>query len=128
MTPQRALWRTSRRLAGDRTERPRLWQVLDDDHPLCGDRATVRRAAAECFKVFATHDGQLMEERYNLLNAWLAAQRAITRTTCEGSICSTRIMPISPFFMGSRLGIRKNTHLHAEYLAVLETSTTRPIS
>ena len=40
--------------------------LFDENH------TRVKRAVAECFKVFATHDAQLTEERYNLLNAWLA--------------------------------------------------------
>jgi type IV secretion system protein TrbE len=36
------------------------------------DRAKLRRAVAECFKIFSTHDALLTEERYNLLNAFLS--------------------------------------------------------
>ena len=32
----------------------------------------VERAAAEASKVMSTHDGTLVEETYNLLNAWLS--------------------------------------------------------
>src|SRR5215471_7889240 len=41
--------------------------VLYDKNP-----AALKRSLAECFKIFALHDAQLLEERYNLLNAWLA--------------------------------------------------------
>jgi len=37
------------------------------------DLAVVERAAAEFYKVFGVHDAQLYDERYNLLNAFLAA-------------------------------------------------------
>ena len=41
--------------------------VLWDD-----DRTRWRGASPTCLKVFATHDATLVEERANLLNAWLA--------------------------------------------------------
>src|SRR5580693_2291266 len=37
------------------------------------DLAVVEQAAAEFYKVFSVHDAQLYEEKYNLLNAFLAA-------------------------------------------------------
>ena len=37
------------------------------------DPAKVYRASAEFYKVFSVHDAQLYEEKYNLLNAFLAA-------------------------------------------------------
>ena len=37
------------------------------------DLAKVDRACAEFYKVFSVHDAQLYEEKYNLLNAFLAA-------------------------------------------------------
>jgi len=37
------------------------------------DLAAVERAAAEFYKIFGVHDAQLYEERYNLLNSFLAA-------------------------------------------------------
>src|SRR5205807_2732257 len=36
------------------------------------DYARLRRAVAECFKVLSTHDAVPIEERYNLLNAFLS--------------------------------------------------------
>jgi type IV secretion system protein TrbE len=44
------------------------------------DRTKLRRAVAECFKIFSTHDALLFEERYNLLNAFLAVIPAIARS------------------------------------------------
>src|SRR5216684_1476865 len=37
------------------------------------DLAAVERAATDFYKVFSVHDAQLFDERYNLLNAFLAA-------------------------------------------------------
>ncbi len=36
------------------------------------DRRALQHQTAEAMKVFAVHDGSLLEETYNLLNAWLA--------------------------------------------------------
>ena len=36
------------------------------------DPAVVERASAEAAKVIATHDGALVPETYNVLNAWLS--------------------------------------------------------
>lgn len=36
------------------------------------DAGAVRRTAGQALKIMGTHDGAFMEERYNLLNAWLA--------------------------------------------------------
>jgi len=44
-----------------------LTLVLYDEEP-----RTVERATAEAIKVMAAHDGMLIEETYNLLNAWLS--------------------------------------------------------
>jgi type IV secretion system protein VirB4 len=35
-------------------------------------RDSIEASVAECFKVFSTHDAALIEERYNLINAWIA--------------------------------------------------------
>src|SRR6202008_2277979 len=37
------------------------------------DLASLEKSATEFYKVFSVHDAQLYEERYNLLNAFLAA-------------------------------------------------------
>jgi type IV secretion system protein TrbE len=37
------------------------------------DLGKLEAACAEFYKVFSVHDAQLYEERYNLLNAYLAA-------------------------------------------------------
>src|ERR1044072_8801674 len=41
--------------------------VLYDKAPVA-----LKRSVAECFKIFAQHDAQLLQERPNQLNAWLA--------------------------------------------------------
>ena len=36
------------------------------------DPAALERSVGACLKAFAAHDAQVTDERYNLLNAWLA--------------------------------------------------------
>jgi type IV secretion/conjugal transfer VirB4 family ATPase len=90
------------------------------------DRARVRRSVAECFKIFATHDGQLTEERYNLLNAWLAVLPGndaynLRRLWLE----DTNYADLS-FLFTLHAGETRNAHLGEEYLAVLESNHQTP--
>src|SRR5439155_9032254 len=90
------------------------------------DRATVRRAAAECFKVFATHDGQLTEERYNLLNAWLAVLPGNHAYNLRRMhLLDTNYADLS-FLYGLKTGEKENAHLRSEYLAAFETEQHTP--
>ena len=46
------------------------------------DPAALERSVGACLKAFAAHDAQATDERYNLLNAWLAVlpgQRRLQR-------------------------------------------------
>ena len=90
------------------------------------DFARLRRAVAECFKIFAAHDAQLIEERYNILNAYLA-------TLPGGHLFNRRTIWLSntnyadlSFLFKLDTGERTNPHLKAEYLAVLETNDRTP--
>jgi type IV secretion/conjugal transfer VirB4 family ATPase len=90
------------------------------------DRAVVRRAAAECFKVFAAHDAQLIDERYNLLNAWCATlpgNSAFNLRTLW--LLDTNCADLS-FLFTLHTGEPENAHLRAEYLAVLESNYRTP--
>jgi type IV secretion system protein TrbE len=90
------------------------------------DRARLKRAVAECFKVFATHDAQLIEERYNLLNAWLAVlpgNDAYNLRTLW--LLDTNYADLS-FLFTLHAGEPQNAHLGTEYLAVLETNHSTP--
>ncbi len=91
------------------------------------DRARVKRAVAECFKVFATHDAQLTEERYNLLNAWLAILPGNSAYNLRSLwLLDTNYADLS-FLFTLHTGETQNAHLGgAEYLAVLETSHRTP--
>ena len=88
--------------------------------------AEVERACADFYKVFSVHDAQLYEERYNLLNAYLA--------TVPGNFpLNLRYMHITnanyadySFLFTLHGGDPVNSHLKKEYLAVLETNHRTP--
>jgi len=90
------------------------------------DPAKVDTACAEFYKVFSTHDAQLYEEKYNLLNAFLA-------TVPGGSVFNLRSMYLLStnyadysFLFTLHCGEPENRHLRQEYLAVLETNHNTP--
>ncbi len=90
------------------------------------DRAKLDRAVAECVKRFATQDATVMEERYNLLNAWLSVlpgnhQYNLRRLYLLDSNCADL-----SFLFTLDLGEPHNQHLDQEYLAVLETNQGTP--
>lgn len=90
------------------------------------DPAAVKRAVAECFKVFGTHDAQITEERYNLLNAWLAVLPGNSAHNLRRLwLLDNNYADLSLLF-ASRTGETKNAHLNAEYLAVLESEGGTP--
>jgi type IV secretion/conjugal transfer VirB4 family ATPase len=90
------------------------------------DLARVERACADFYKVFSVHDAQLYEEKYNLLNAFLA--------TVPGNyafnlrylyLLNTNYADYS-FLFTLHCGEHRNRHLRQEYLAVLETNHHSP--
>jgi len=90
------------------------------------DPAKVETACAEFYKVFSTQDAQLYEEKYNLLNAFLA-------TVPGGSAFNLRSMYLLntnyadySFLFTLHCGEPENQHLRQEYLAVLETNHNTP--
>jgi type IV secretion system protein VirB4 len=90
------------------------------------DPGRVETACAEFYKVFSTHDAQLYEEKYNLLNAFLA-------TVPGGSAFNLRSMYLLntnyadySFLFTLHCGEPENRHLRQEYLAVLETNHNTP--
>ena len=90
------------------------------------DPAALRRSVAECFKVFATHDAQLTEERYNLLNAWLAVIPGNSAHNLRTLwLLDTNYADLT-FLYTQRTGEPENAHLGAEYLAVLESDGGTP--
>jgi type IV secretion/conjugal transfer VirB4 family ATPase len=86
------------------------------------DRRALKRSVAEAFKVFATHDGQLTQERYNLLNAWLAVLPGNHAYNLRNLwLLDTNYADLS-FLFTLHTGEIQNAHLRTEYLAVLETN------
>jgi type IV secretion/conjugal transfer VirB4 family ATPase len=90
------------------------------------DLNRVERACAEFYKVFSVHDAQLYQERFNLLNSFLA--------TVPGNhpfnlrylyLLNTNYADFS-FLFTLHSGEPRNGHLRAEYLAVLETNHHTP--
>ncbi|HMI50546.1 MAG TPA: hypothetical protein VK525_03475 [Candidatus Saccharimonadales bacterium] len=90
------------------------------------DLAAVERATAEFYKVFAVHDAQLYDERYNLLNAFLAAVPGNYAFNLRYLyLLNTNYADLS-FLFTLDSGDTCNRHLRQEYLAVLETNHGTP--
>jgi type IV secretion/conjugal transfer VirB4 family ATPase len=90
------------------------------------DLGKVDRACAEFYKVFSVHDAQLYEERYNLLNAFLAAVPANHVLNLRSLyLLNTNYADFS-FLFTLQSGEPQNHHLRQEYLAVLETNHHTP--
>jgi Type IV secretory pathway, VirB4 components len=90
------------------------------------DLAVVEQAAAEFYKVFSVHDAQLYEERYNLLNAFLAAVPGNHAFNLRYLyLLNTNYADLS-FLFTLHSGDIHNRQLRQEYLAVLETNHGTP--
>ena len=90
------------------------------------DLAAVERAAAEFYKVFSVHDAQLYEERYNLLNAFLAAVPGNYAFNLRYLyLLNTNYADLS-FLFTLHSGDTRNHQLRNEYLAVFETNHGTP--
>jgi type IV secretion system protein VirB4 len=90
------------------------------------DLAAVERAAAEFYKVFSVHDAQLYDERYNLLNAFLAAVPGNHAFNLRYLyLLNTNYADLS-FLFTLHSGNIRNHQLRQEYLAVLETNHGTP--
>ncbi len=84
------------------------------------------RACAEFYKVFSVHDAQLYEEKYNLLNAFLAAVPGNHAFNLRYLyLLNTNYADFS-FLFTLHCGETRNHHLRQEYLAVLETNHHTP--
>ena len=90
------------------------------------DIGKLERACADFYKVFSVHDAQLYEEKYNLLNAFLAAVPGNHTFNLRFLyLLNTNYADFS-FLFTLHCGERRNAHLRAEYLAVLETNHHTP--
>ena len=90
------------------------------------DQARLKRAVAECFKVFASVDAQLSEERYNLLNAWLAVLPGNRAFNLRRMWLTNLNYSDLSFLFAPNTGAVRNDHLGTEYLSVFETNHRTP--
>ena len=95
--------------------------VLYDRDPLA-----LERSVAACTKAFAAHDAQVTDERYNLLNAWLATVPGNAPYNVRSMhLLNTNYADLSLLF-AQDAGAETNAHLGRESLAVLETTQGTP--
>jgi type IV secretion system protein VirB4 len=90
------------------------------------DLARVERACADFYKVFSVHDAQLYEEKYNLLNAFLAAVPGNYAFNLRYLYLLNTNYADYSFLFTLHCGELRNRHLRQEYLAVLETNHHTP--
>jgi hypothetical protein len=90
------------------------------------DPAAVQRTAAEFYKVFSIHDAELYDERYNLLNAFLAAVPGNRAWNLRSLYLLNTNYTDYSFLFTLSCGETRNAHLRQEYLAVLETCHNTP--
>ena len=90
------------------------------------DLAKVEAACAEFYKVFSVHDAQLYDERYNLLNAYLATVPGNSAFNLRRLYLTSANHADYSFLFTLHAGEPENHHLKQEYLAVLETSHHTP--
>jgi type IV secretion/conjugal transfer VirB4 family ATPase len=88
--------------------------------------ARVERACADFYKVFSVHDAQLYEEKYNLLNAFLAAVPGNYAFNLRYLYLLNTNYADYSFLFTLHCGEPRNRHLRQEYLAVLETNHHSP--
>jgi type IV secretion/conjugal transfer VirB4 family ATPase len=90
------------------------------------DLAKLERACAEFYKVFSVHDAQLYEEKYNLLNSFLATVPGNYVFNLRSVYLLNSNYADYSFLFTLHCGDHQNRHLHQEYLAVLETNHHTP--
>src|SRR6266852_3245397 len=90
------------------------------------DLSKVDRACAEFYKVFSVHDAQLYEEKYNLLNAFLATVPGNHDFNLRSLYLPNTNYADFSFLFTLHCGEPRNQHLRQEYLAVLETNHHTP--
>ena len=90
------------------------------------DLRRLEKVVPEFIRAFTKHDGNLLEEHYNLLNAFFA--------TIPGNwafnlrrlyLLNTNLADLS-FLFTIHTGEARNRHLNSEYLAILETDQATP--
>ena len=87
---------------------------------------SLERGVAECHRVLAAHDGQFIDERFNLLNAFIAAVPGNDAHNLRRLWLSSRNFADLSFLFAPNPGELRNAHLGAEYLASFETRDGTP--
>ncbi len=90
------------------------------------DPQRLDKSVADAFKVLATHDAALFEERYNLLNAFWAALPGNSRYNLRYSYLLNNNYADLSFLFAPQSGEPWNEHLNDEYLAAFETNQKTP--
>ena len=91
--------------------------VLYDRDPMA-----LERTVSSCIKALGTHDAQVTDERYNLLNAWLAVLPGNGASNVRRMhLLNTNYADLSMVFAQDG-GAERNAHLGRESLAWLETT------
>lgn len=90
------------------------------------DLAKVESACAEFYKVFSVHDAQLYDERFNLLNAYLATVPGNAPFNLRRLCLTNANYADYSFLFTLHCGEPENKHLKKEYLTVLETNHKTP--
>jgi type IV secretion/conjugal transfer VirB4 family ATPase len=88
--------------------------------------AKVEAACADFYKVFSVHDASIYEERYNLLNAYLATVPGNYAFNLRRMLILNTNYADYSFLFTLHSGKQTNEHLNSEYLAVLETTHKTP--
>lgn len=88
--------------------------------------AKVERACSDFYKVFSVSDATLCEERYNLLNAYLATVPGNYAFNLRKMLILNTNYADYSFLFTLHCGDARNQHLQQEYLAVLETNHKTP--
>jgi type IV secretion system protein TrbE len=89
-------------------------------------REALQKAATDAARIFGNHEGSLVRESYNSLNAYLAIIPGNSVFNLRrGWLLSGNYADLS-FLYAQRAGDRTNRHLSAEHLVVLETSDRTP--
>ncbi len=90
------------------------------------DLAVLERSVGACLKAFAVHDAQVTDERYNLLNAWLAVLPGNGAYNVRSMhLLNTNYADLSLLF-AQDAGADTNAHLGREALALLESTQGTP--
>ena len=90
------------------------------------DPVALERSVGACLKAFAAHDAQVTDERYNLLNAWLAVLPGNGAYNVRSMhLLNTNYADLSLLF-AQDAGAETNGHLEREALAVLDSTQGTP--